>query len=138
VAGFLSATIMRLQETWADWSEQWFGAISPRAPMPRPLPWKGSTTIVAQQAEIDRRRAIALPADREHTGGGRFGIKTSQTLAQACAALSEHSRAHHGRSSALDAQGRRVFVLAAPRGVGKGHFFSALTEDQGLARFLKV
>jgi tetratricopeptide (TPR) repeat protein len=146
VAGFLSATMSRLQGTWAEWSRQWFGDISPRAPMPRdePMPhdskWKGLPGILARGARIDRRRAITVPADRNSQrqpgSGGRFGIKTSQTLAQACAALSLHRDSRYRRATAMITKGRRVFVLAAPRGVGKGHFFSALTEDEGLARFL--
>jgi tetratricopeptide (TPR) repeat protein len=191
VAGFLSAILMRLQKTWADWREEWFGDISPRLPMARPDPWKYTPEPVASTLEpvastpepvasskdhplleadawIDRRRAINLPPDynlihfEEDTGskngtgpaggadkrtaspndnsrGGRFRIKTSQTLAHACFALSGHVKAHGlDNHSALLAPGRRVFVLAGPRGIGKGHFFSALTQDDGLLKFLEA
>jgi tetratricopeptide (TPR) repeat protein len=152
VAGFLSATISRLQDTWAEWREQWFGDISSRLPVPRAIDWDTEEPhpLLAAGAEIDRRRAINLPPDynllpvdnhgktgKDDPDGGRFRIETSQTLAQACRALRRHiaSLDEHKRPP-MFAQGRRVFVLAGPRGTGKGHFFSAMSESEGLLKFL--
>jgi tetratricopeptide (TPR) repeat protein len=145
VAGFLSATISRLQDTWAEWREQWFGDISPRLPVPReePLEVENTHPLLAAGAKIDRRRAINLPPDynllpvdkngatrNRNSSGGRFRIETSQTLAEACLALSRHvGLLGEGRE-------RRVFVLAGARGTGKGHFFSAISESEGLLKFL--
>ena len=145
VAGFLSATISRLQDTWAEWREQWFGDISSRLAVPRADNWKAGKNrrLLAASAEIDRRRAINLPPDynllpvdksgttrKRNSSGGRFRIETSQTLAEACLALRRHP-------SLLGEGGkRRVFVLAGPRGTGKGHFFSAMSESEGLLKFL--
>jgi SIR2-like domain len=149
VAGFLSATISRLQVTWAEWREQWFGDISPRLPVPRAKDWDNEVPhpLLATGAKIDRRRAINLPPDynllpddktgKDDEDGGRFRIETSQTLAQACRALSSYVVSlDQRRRPAMLAQGRRVFVLAGPRGTGKGHFFSAMSEREGLLKFL--
>jgi SIR2-like protein len=152
VAGFLSATISRLQNTWAEWREQWFGDISPRMPVPHETDWttKNLPSLLAAGAEIDRRRAINLPPDynllpvdksgttrKRNSSGGRFRIETSQTLAQACLALSRHLASPDGQTrSAMFARGRRVFVLAGTRGTGKGHFFSAMSDSEGLLKFL--
>jgi tetratricopeptide (TPR) repeat protein len=152
VAGFLSAIIMRLQGTWAGWRDQWFGDISPRLPIPRSVDWiadssKGSIAdsskwLLSDNAKIDRRRAISLPLDfnsADTADGGRFRIKSSQTMAHARAALRKHAeRSESLEVSAMFASGRRVFLLAGPRGIGKGHFFSALTSGEGLLEFLKV
>jgi hypothetical protein len=152
VAGFLSAIISRLQNTWASWRDEWFGDISPRLPFPREkdleLAEEDSSDLLAKGAKIDRRRAIDLPPDYNlpptagaaaegDDSGGRFRIRTSQTLAQACLALSRHVEAR-GAKTSMHADGRRVFILAGERGIGKGHFFSALTEGRGLFKFLGV
>jgi tetratricopeptide (TPR) repeat protein len=171
VAGFLSATISRLQQTWAAWREEWFGDVSPRLPLPRAKPLEltaaDAHALMTKDAQIDRRRAINLPPDYnfltdsldssgradatararqskraavedgDPSRDGRFRIKTSQTLAQACLALSRHATAE-GRKSSMYGPGRRVFVLAGARGTGKGHFFSALSEGRGLCKFLEA
>ncbi|WP_159007895.1 SIR2 family protein [Bradyrhizobium sp. S69] len=165
VAGFLSATISRLQETWSDWRKEWFGDIAPRLPASPSKGWGNgkASPLLAEGAKIDRRRAIDLPPDYNfqpparaandkgdatpdnstsednEPPDGRFRIHTSQTLARACYSLSRHVLvSREGRNSAMLATGRRVFVLAGARGIGKGHFFSALTEDKGLLKFLEA
>jgi SIR2-like domain len=143
VAGFLSATISRLQNTWAEWREQWFGDISPRLAVPRPERWISEQPhwLLAEGAEIDRRRAINLPPDYNllpvNSSGGRFRIESSQTLAQACLALRRYvGSLDEGKRSPMLVPGRRVFLLAGPRGTGKGHFFSAISDNEGLLKFL--
>ncbi|HEY1720295.1 MAG TPA: SIR2 family protein [Magnetospirillaceae bacterium] len=155
VAGFLSATIARLRAQWDVWRSSWFGDVLPRAPQ------RLSELQVIEQSDavafcpqieasriarlihpelhltIDRRRMLALPDyddnidHKEQQLGRHFHVRMSQTLAQTCAALAIHFRDRFQSK-------RRVFVLAGPRGTGKGQFFAALTEKRGLIKFFNA
>ena len=154
VAGFLSAALLRLRDTWEKWRESWFSEVRPRVPATRPsrvwqtdLPKFSSLIHPTFGLTIDRRRSICL---RDYDGepgapnvGRRFHVNWSQALAYACEAFRKHgqscaSSAQNPPSESAKPVGRRVFVLAGPRGAGKGQFFSALTERSGLLGFLEA
>jgi tetratricopeptide (TPR) repeat protein len=159
VAGFLAAALKRIRGGWEQWRSDWFGDIPPRAPAPQPidvdaLTLPGLRTVFGRLVhptlglKVARRRAISL---RDYDGkagedsqGRRFRVEFSQTFAQACAALRKHANGTAIKAEDIGSikaedirvQARRVFVLAGPRGIGKGHFFSALTQFSGILKFL--
>ncbi len=127
LGGVLSATLHRLETERDKWRNEWFGNIRPRRADPRPQPWllgrnpeawkRGAARRLLAELEIDRRRTIRLPDDPQSRARAkdRFGVRTSQTLAQACSALREHvSSQPQDRHSPIFAPGRRVLPVGRP------------------------
>jgi tetratricopeptide (TPR) repeat protein len=150
-AGFLAAALHRLDRGWASWRKDWFGEIVARDPAPQPIEIKKDKSpdqysaffVKGRSLSMDRRRAIELldydeiPNPKMSNIADRhFQAKFSQTLARVCASLRQHAEKGEPARRLMHRPGRRVFLFAGPRGVGKGHFYSAVTEFDGVLKFL--
>ncbi len=146
MSAFLTAAVHRLAKRWDHWRTDWFGDLSTRPALPNSEPenrWTTSGQDTKTQAQkwisntfvISRRRALALrqalePSDfaQEETvlkTDPLYRPRWSQTYSDFLSALREGARAND-----IPKEGRRVFFLAGRRGLGKGHFFSALTDHE--------
>lgn len=148
----LCAALMRLSKDWKEWRKEWWTLPKP-APVLRdtipdgPFP-KGYKTQTKkgyeQRIKVLLRHAVDLPLnpeDPENSYKRFYAGAPSQTFYSFMSALEAE------KSIVQKHTGRRIFLLVARRGVGKGHFFAALQpstphadldKSQRLIEFLNV
>jgi hypothetical protein len=138
----LCARLLRLEEQWHDWRDEWQTLPVPRPARPRDLDAQdltvpgGSRTI---RLVLFQRHALNLhnsptkvyedpPTSGLSLRGHRFYAGApSQTFNSLLDTLKLPNPAFTNR------RGRRVALFIARRGIGKGHFFAALQQLTGPA-----
>ncbi len=153
----LSAKLTQIRNGWLEWKVD-----SEELPKPRPnggprwlLPQGTSrgtagTAHLARQMPILMRHGIALKSHRDDEATLPFGAEVpetdrfldnspSHTFRVFCRALqAERKRSESSLGTPAQEAGRRVFVLHAARGVGKGHFFECLSRGNRLNEFARA
>ena len=133
----LTAYLERIGSEWKNWRHQW-----QTPPKTRP------TKILGRNAKLTfsdgrkfsllhiRRHTIDLPAIPDKADENNLYRFFSGAPSQTFNTLEKALRnAHHLRNVTE----RRIFLLIAERGVGKGHFFAALSNsEERLAHFLEA
>lgn len=131
---FTCARLIRVRWEWDSWSERWFRLPEPRRSINAPVAARevpASTERVSKRirpgAAITARHALALSFNPEdEPEKGRFYAHVpSQSLKHLVSALNRDTDSVEGFRRH---RGRRILLLTARRGVGKGHFFSSLQD----------
>jgi len=126
LAVFTSAKLIRIRWDWDDWKTRWYKLPDERqaahACTRRQL--RPSSLLANDAVSIHRNVVRLLSEPEKQPKEGRFYAGApSQTFFGLTGALST-TDADHFRN----ATGRRILLLCARRGLGKGHFFSALDD----------
>ena len=124
------ARLVKAKRNWDDWKDDWFRL--PAAAMPakaETASTKRKISPVEPGALIAHRHQIKMPdsPDVDPKMGRFYRGAPSQSLFSLIEVLKSEPA-----QSFRDAQGRRFLLLSARRGLGKGHFFSALEHCTGL------
>lgn len=116
------ASLMRAEEGWRTWKTDWFAPLRPRQAKNRPIE-APAFDCFSPDAELVYRHPIDMkPWVQDQERKGRFYAGApSQTLDELCRGLRLREA-----EPFREARGRRLLLLAARRGLGKGHFFNAL------------
>ena len=150
ITACLCARLQRLQQQWCAWKTDRF-----KVPEPRPPSWMVTTTSSAAGQEhwlvghdempIVYRHVVSVPLERAvepQQRVHRFHQRPQQPSRPA-KPLPSHGIEQFQRGLRQSGpavwqgwKGRRIFLLLARPGVGKGHAFAALTSRPGLARFV--
>ncbi len=153
----LSAKLTQIRNGWLEWKGK-----SEELPKPRPNGgprWLSArtkageaarTAHLAERMPILMRHGIALKSPRNDEASHALGVEVpgtdrfldnspSHTFRVFCRALQAEAKRDQSplQTPARDA-GRRVFILHAPRGVGKGHFFECLSRGNRLNEFAQA
>lgn len=134
----LCCALRRLELDWADWKTRWYSLPTPRS-AGGPSQTFADGQVLYHRHRIDLREKPKSPEDGNGPvpPGDRFFAQAPShpfdALFEALgdAAASRSSLLHRMANEA----GRRLFVLHARRGVGKGHFFRLLSEETRCQEF---
>ena len=151
ITACLCARLQRLQEQWSEWKSDWF-----KVPEPRPTSWverrkrpeesQEEWLVGNERMPIVYRHMVSVPGERPDKPENRIhrfhqvrerpprraGPLPSNGLEELQRGLRQS-----GRAVWQGWKGRRIFLLLARPGVGKGHAFTALTSRLGLERFVE-
>jgi hypothetical protein len=128
---FLCARLRRIKEEWDSWKKTWFDVPFAHVPInaflrDREFPL-GNSRGNTRPLDVEFRNAIELPHDP--IPGNRFYSRAgSETFNAFAEAVWVGIRKINKSPEPRVALGRRIFLLIARRGLGKGHFFSALQD----------
>ncbi len=136
MSAFLAATVLMLAREWEGWKSGWFGEINSRPAAPnlentqanatQAMKWRAESFKIARRRALALKHVVRLPSDGPDNvpaSDRSYRPRWSQAYSDFLGALREGAREGH-----IAKEGRRIFFLAGRRGLGKGHFFSALTD----------
>lgn len=143
---FLTTHLSKIERDWHAWWSQWQRPPLDRTPAAAEIAARvGSRGTLAlptiyrrhevqpKFSMINRQAAFKWPAffnaEDEKIVPGPTGIRAFDTFLRAVKASETCSQA---------SEGRRLFVIAAHRGLGKGVFMSAFSSETGLEGFLRA
>lgn len=134
----LCCALKRLEQDWVNWKKRWFSLPVPRStggPSQKDGPGGGHVLHhrhrIALRDKPDWQDAAILPP------GDRFFARAPSHPFDALFEALEEAAGNPGSmlSHKPKKAGRRLFVLHARRGVGKGHFFRLLSEKSRREQF---
>ncbi len=155
---FLCARLIRVHNDWSQWRDAWLELTVPEEPANAIKVWakaKGAKPFRRHHVHLPEAEQIEnakheLQKDKQRTVEGaprsfkeirqdsRLLRQRFDARAYSPTFLSLH-KAMHDKSVASTAAraGRRIFLLVTHRGVGKGHFATALGQEEYFEVFLK-
>jgi tetratricopeptide (TPR) repeat protein len=132
---FTCARLQRAKTDWEAWKRNWFELPAPA----KVLVGRSATEVLATQrgdtpalvtadAIVTHRHAVRMPIqpDSNPRLGRFYSGAPSQSAFALCDALGSKAA-----QAFREARGRRFLVLSSRRGLGKGHFFSSLSDCKG-------
>lgn len=134
----LCCALRRLELDWADWKTRWYSLPTPRsAGGPSQIFKNGQVLHHRHRVDLRDKPNESESADSTVPPGDRFFAQAPShpfdALFEALEDAAADPRSLLARKA--DTAGRRLFVLHARRGVGKGHFFRLLSEEKRCQEF---